>query len=443
MTGTAQHDVLIIGAGLAGLQAAVVLAEAGLDVQVLEASDAVGGRQRTDIIDGFRLDRGFHVLNPAYRSVRRWADVRKLRLQAFPAGVQVRRGAASEPDAADASRLVTLADPRRQPLSIPASVRSGLLDPPELLALARWAMPALLAPRALRKRAAAGSDRTVRQAWDDVGPRGRLRTEVLETFLSGVLADGRFDTSDAYVRWLVRLFAQGTPGLPVEGIQALPEQLAASARSAGARILLGQRVTRMHARLDRVEVEVADADAASAAAVVVAVGAEHLTGLTALAAPATRGLQTWWFAPADPPLPSGMLAVDGRRHGPIVNTAVISHAAPSYAPAGRHLVQATCLLPADAAPGEGEVRRQLGEIWGTDATRWPLLRRDDIRHALPAQPPPLRPAPARAGARMYVAGDHRESPSIEGALVSGERAARILLADRAAVNHSPHVTSGA
>ncbi|MEE2815806.1 MAG: FAD-dependent oxidoreductase, partial [Actinomycetota bacterium] len=85
------HDVIVIGAGLAGLRAATVLAEAGLDTVVLEASDDVGGRQRTDVVDGFRLDRGFQVLNPAYRSVRRWADVPALRLQPFPVGVHVRR----------------------------------------------------------------------------------------------------------------------------------------------------------------------------------------------------------------------------------------------------------------------------------------------------------------------------------------------------------------
>jgi hypothetical protein len=130
-----------------------------------------------------------------------------------------------------------------------------------------------------------------------------------------------------------------------------------------------------------------------------------------------------------------MLAVDGRRRGPIVNTAVISRAAPTYAPPGRHLVQATCLLGPQAIPAEGDVRRQLGEIWGADARHWPLLRRDDIHDALPAQRPPCRPEPARVVDRLYVAGDHRQSASIDGALVSGDRAARILLADRAAGAH--------
>lgn len=429
MTNAVDHDVIIVGAGLAGLRAAGVLATAGLDVLVLEASDGVGGRERTDRVDGFLVDRGFHVLNPAYPSVRRWADADALGMQSFPVGVQVRR---RHPTGTSGSSLVTLADPRRHPLSIADTLRSGLIDPSDVIALARWAAPALLAPRRLRRRAADGHDQPVRQGWDRAGLRGPLRAEVVEPFLSGVLADGDFDTSDAFVRWLVRMFLLGTPGLPAAGIQALPAQLAARARSAGVEIRLEQRVDGLRPQTAGVEVDVAGADALRAEAVIVAVGAEHLTALTGLPAPATRGLQTWWFAPGTAPSASGMLAVDGRRRGPIVNTAVISHAAPSYAPAGRHLVQATCLLGPHAMPTEGEVRRQLGEIWGADARHWPLLRRDDIPDALPAQRPPWRPAPARVVDRLYVAGDHRQSASIDGALASGDRAARILLADRSA-----------
>ena len=76
-------DVVIVGAGLAGLRCARRLTELGRHVVVLESSDAVGGRVRTDIIDGYRCDRGFQVLNPAYPAVRRWVDVSRLDLKPF------------------------------------------------------------------------------------------------------------------------------------------------------------------------------------------------------------------------------------------------------------------------------------------------------------------------------------------------------------------------
>src|ERR687885_994286 len=79
-------EVVVVGAGLAGLACARRLNGAGVAVTVLEAADRVGGRVRTDVVDGFRCDRGFQLLNPAYPEVRRVLDLRALRLRPLPAG---------------------------------------------------------------------------------------------------------------------------------------------------------------------------------------------------------------------------------------------------------------------------------------------------------------------------------------------------------------------
>lgn len=415
-------DVIVIGAGLAGLRCAGLLAAQGLDVVVAEAADAVGGRQRTDIVDGFRLDRGFQVLNPAYPSLRRSVDLDALALGSFPVGVRVRTD----------DGIRELRHPVRHPLSIATTLRSGLISVPDAVALARWATPALVRPLSRLAR----DDIALSEGWDAAGLRGRLRTAVLEPFLAGVLAEDRGETSNAFARSLVRYFALGRPGLPAQGIAAVPEQLAARARRAGADIRLGARVERLSAYGESVQVEVAGGDAVSAARAVVAVGPDAVGDLTGLPRPITNGLQTWWFDAAEPPTASALLTVDGRGrgHGPLVNTVVMSHTVPSYAPAGRHLIAATCVLPRGDDPAdESVVRRHLAEIWGTDVSTWDVIRRDDIADALPAQSAPLRtPRSPRHGERLYVAGDHRDSASIQGALASGERAARAILADAGA-----------
>jgi phytoene dehydrogenase-like protein len=410
-----RNEVVVIGAGLAGLRAAAVLAEAGRDVLVLEAQEGVGGRERTDEVDGFLLDRGFHVINPAYPALRRAADLDALRLHPFPVGVDVHRG----------RTLATLAHPLRHPALVPAMVRGGLVRPGELAAVARWALPAIVSPRTV----IAGPDRALREGWNRAAVHGVLRAEVLEPFLAGVLADADGTTSDAFARLLVRMFALGRPGLPARGVRALPEHLADRARRRGARIRTGARVITLAAsgRLPRVDLEGGRSIAADA--VVIAVDAQAAAELQGTRRPLLRGLQTWWFAPEEAPSTSALLRVDGTRSGPVVNSAIISHPVPSYAPSGRHLLQASCVLPASgAAPSEAEVRGQLSRMWRVDATRWPLLRRDDIPGALPALPPPLRTARAtRVGEGVFVCGDHQETPSIQGALVSGERAAAAVL----------------
>ncbi|MFJ6678466.1 NAD(P)/FAD-dependent oxidoreductase [Microbacterium sp. NPDC091382] len=412
---TAVHDVAIVGAGLAGLRAATLLARAGRDVVVVEAQDEVGGRQRTDVVDGFRLDRGFQVLNPRYDALARAVDLADLDLRPFPVGVRVVRGARSD----------VLAHPVRHPGMLPATLAgalSGLVSPADAAGAARWLLPALVRPASV----ANGPDATLHEAWDRARLRGPLRRSVLEPFLTGVLADDGAGTSAVYATLLARLFALGRPGVPADGIAALPQRLAALARSAGADIRLSQPVRGIDVRADRVEIGVAGGDAVSAREVVVAVGGEAVAGLIDAPAPAMRGLQTWWFG-ADAGAPaSALLAVDGERSGPIVNSVVISRTAPGYAPSGRHLVAASCLLRDGA--DEAAVRAQLARMWGGEAAAWELARRDDIPHALPALGPPMRhPSPVRLSERVVVAGDHRETPSIAGALVSGERAAAAVL----------------
>jgi phytoene dehydrogenase-like protein len=407
-------DVVVVGAGLAGLSAAQRLLARGFSVVVLEREDVVGGRQRTDHVDGFLLDRGFQVLNPAYPALARDIDMDALDLQQFGAGVLVRR----------AHALVTLAHPGRHPRLSPAALRSGLLKPTELAALARWVGPTVAAP----SRALKGGDPTLAQAWDAAGVDGPLRREVLEPFIAGVVVEDALETSDAFVRLLVRMFALGVPGLPRDGMAALPAQLRDRVEAAGGTVRTGVGVASVEA--DATAVRLTDGTTIAARAVVVAVGPEDVSGLVPADAVRTHGLTTWWWATDEPPTDSDMLAVDGTRSGPLVNTAVVSNAAPSYAPPGRHLVQATALIRPGVLFSDAEALVHAGLVFGAPVADWELLARHDVEHALPAQPAPLRvTSPPRLASGAYLCGDHRDTASIQGALVSGRRVARAVAAD--------------
>lgn len=402
-------EVLVVGAGLAGLRCAGELQAAGVDVRVLESADAVGGRVRTDVVDGFRCDRGFQLLNPAYPAVRRDVDVAALGLRQFGAGALVRRDRG----------LVVLADPRREPRLLLRTLRSGLLSPREEAALARWLTAALLRPQRVLR----GPDSTLTGALDRAGITGALRREVLEPFLAGVLADPEGSTSAAFARLLLRSFALGTPGVPQGGMQALPDQLA---RPLGRRVETGVRVTAVRESGDGVRVSAGDREW-RADAVVVAVPGEAVAELTPLPVVPTKSLTTWWFAADRAPASLPLLALDGRRQGPVQHAAELTAVAPSYAPPGRRLVQATSLTP-EGQTTEAEVRDHLAVIYGVPTHRWELVVRHHVRHALPAQPPPLvARQPVQLANRLFVAGDHRDTGSIQGALVSGTRAARAVL----------------
>jgi glycine/D-amino acid oxidase-like deaminating enzyme len=409
-------DVVVIGAGLAGLRCAGVLADAGRNVRVWEQDDDVGGRVRTDAIDGFLCDRGFQVLNPAYPELQRAVDVSALDLQPFAAGVAVRRQ----------STTAVLVHPFREPKRAPRMLTSGVIRPADVFALSRWVIPALR-PSALKK--IGNSDITLKAALDKSGVRGELR-RVIDRFLAGVLLDDTGSSSNAFALLLTRMFVLGVPALPAAGMQALPRLLAAPL---GDRIELKHGVTRIERSGTRWQVSGPDG-VLIASDVVVATDPATAAGLTDSTPPPTHGVVTDWWSSDDIETARPLLWVDGRRDppGPVLNTAVISAAAPGYAPQGQHLIAASALLSRDGSPPPDIATRQhAADIIGVDNRNWTLLTRSIIRDALPAQPPPLRVRqPVAVSDGLWWCGDHRDTASIQGALVSGRRTAEQILRPR-------------
>lgn len=403
-------EVLVIGAGLAGLRCADVLAAAGRDVLVWEAKGDVGGRIRTDVVDGFRCDRGFQVLNPAYPELRQAVDLEALDLQPFGAGVVVRRDEDS----------VVWAHPLRSPRRVPAML-SGGLTPRDLVALTRWAAPALR-PKRLKKQH--DRDQSLRDALDRAGVRGELR-RVVDRFMAGVLLEDTGVSSNAFALLLARMFALGVPALPAGGMQALPQQLAERVKG---RIMFDHRASDIDPDSGQVS---GDRTRVRARHVVVATEAVAAAWLTGETAPQMHGVVTDWWATGEPVSGPPMLRVDARRDppGPVLNAAVISAAAPTYAPPGQHLIAASALMrPDGAVPDERTTRAHAADILHSDHRQWQPLMRHVIPHALPAQPVPLAVRrPIRTSAGIWLCGDHRDTASIQGALVSGRRTAEAIL----------------
>ena len=402
--------VIVVGAGLAGLGCAQRLSRAGVEVVVLEASDGVGGRVRTDVVDGYRCDRGFQLLNPAYPVLPHVVNVDALDLHPFQAGVVVAHGRGRS----------ILADPRREPTLMLASLRAPVGTFAEKVRFAAWAASTLLPVR----RQVETSDRTRAEELDAFGITGRLRAGVVDPFLTGVLAEADGSSSARLARLLVRSFVLGSPAVPSVGMGRLPELVAASLPPGTVRLATPVHgVTGSSVRTDDGEL--------AASAVVVATDPGAAGTLTGLDVPRMKALTTFWYAAAEPPSTRPLLHLDADHRGPLVNTAVMTNAAPTYAPAGRALVQVTVLGADGSLATERAARTQAGLVYGADTSGWELVTTHVVAAALPAQPPPLDVrADVALGDGLFVAGDHRDTASIQGALVSGRRAADAVLAAR-------------
>ena len=399
-------DVVVVGAGLAGLAAARRLHAAGLNVIVTEAADTVGGRVRTDRLDGLQLDHGFQQFNRAYPAARIF-DIDALDLRPFRPGLVVALG----------ERRYRLGDPRRWPGSALSTLRAPVGSTWQKLQLLRWIVEINAAPAG---RLLANPDRSIAAELSSRGLDGRLGRTVIRPFLAGVLGEESMSTSTRFVTMLVRSFARGTPALPARGMQALPDQLAAGL-SAGV-VWLNTRVTKVTAGEVRT-----DRGVIKARAIIVAADPRTGCRLTGLPEPTMRGLTTFYHLAPQAPTTERVIYVDGERRGPLVNSVVVSNAAATYARRGA-LIASTVLGADDSSEMEALVREQAGAMYGVDPREWEHVTTFPIRYALPALPAPLTmQRPVSLGDGMYVAGDHRDTASIQGALVSGRRVAAAVL----------------
>ncbi|ABS04746.1 glycine/D-amino acid oxidase-like deaminating enzyme [Kineococcus radiotolerans] len=411
-------EVVVVGAGLAGLACAKHLSAAGLDVLVVEAAEAVGGRVRSETVGGFRVDRGFQLLNPGYPEVLKVLDLDALDLQPFDAGVAVHRG----------GRVSVVRDPRRHPTAVLEALRFPLGTVKEKAALARWIVKVTSAGELK------GPDSGWSQGLDAAEVHGELRWSVLEPFLAGVLGEVDGTTSRRFVDLLVRSFLRATPALPARGVQAVPDQLAAGLPAGS--VVLGTKVRHIGFAPRSLVVETV-AGGVNCQRIVVATDAHTAAHLVPeLRVPDSHGLSTFWFAAPTSPAPESrerLLHLDGDRSGPVVNSAVVSAVAPGYVVDGtdrRALVSAQTLGTDTGAEAERRVREQLGRVYGVGTAGWELVAAHEVPHALPVVAPPFEgPQPVDAGDGVFVAGDHRENSSQQGALVSGRRAADAVLSD--------------
>ncbi|MCF2532843.1 NAD(P)/FAD-dependent oxidoreductase [Yinghuangia soli] len=408
-------DVIVVGAGLAGLSAARRLVDAGVDVTVLEAGDRPGGRIRTDVIDGFRIDNGLQQLATACPQVAARLDLGRLDLRAFAPGVRL-AGEAGPSAGWRPGGVRRLGDVRRMRDAI------GALRTPGTTERARAAAALGRASAVPVHRILSTPDTAVKEAgWPPS----------LRPLLVALLHDPELATSRRFAELMLRAYVRGRAALPAAGMAAVPAQLAAGLPPGTVRC--GVRATAI--ATDRVTTDV-DGEL-PARAVIVATDPTTAVGLLpGLRQPEFHAVTTLWHvAPAAPPGEPALI-VDIDDPGPLTHTAVLSEVAPTYSPDRRALVCSTVLGHHGSDPGklELQVRERLAAIHGASVRDWEHLATRHLPQALPVVEPGHNfRRPVRVLAGLYVCGDHRDSSSVQGALASGRRAARSALADLGAL----------
>lgn len=420
-------DVVIVGAGVAGLYCARLLEHSGLTVQLLEASDGPGGRIRTDVVDGFRLDRGFQVLVTAYPEAKHALNYDLLRL------CPMKRGALVWKD----GRLHGFADPFRDFGAALKLAFDPVITFKDKVQVAR-----------LRGRVMGGTWESIFDApetstidfLDEFGFSDAVIEAFFRPFFGGVFLEKELATSSRYFEFLFRMFAAAAVAVPEDGMGAIPMDMAGVLKP---RTLETQvKVQRISTQASGVRVEAEGVGSVLARAVVLAADVPP----TAFGLPALpyRGPGIWnrtttfYFSAEFPPVEEPVLVLNGEAGlGPVNHLAVMSRVSRAYAPPGAELISANVVGEAPESPGEMErlekqVREHCRLVFGPQVEEWKTLAGYPIAKALPECTHAewnARPERARISPGIYACGDTQLIPGMQGALVSGRMAAECVLRD--------------
>lgn len=409
------YDSIVIGAGLAGLACAIKLEAQGFNVCLLEASGGVGGRVASDELDGFILDRGFQVFLTAYPEAAKMLDYKSLDLRPFFSGALIYEN----------GRFQRLADPFKQPASLLPMMLSDVVSLSDKLKIAY-----------LRQKVMASSindifsqgDTTIKQHLKNLGFSDDIISRFFSPFFGGITLDRELSGSSRMFEFIYKMMAEGQVTVPAAGMGAITAQLAAR---------LKPDTLKLNSRVQSVDqhVNLSDRRLQARSIVVATEGPEAARLLPRIRAPRSLRATCLYFAAPQAPMSEPILVLNAGG-GLINNLAVMSNTASTYAPDGQSLISVT-VLGEPELEGERLTEQVLAELkawYGKAADEFRHLRTYVIHHAQPAARLGQAPQSARltgpdGAANIYVCGDHYENASINGALVSGRKAAEAVLAD--------------
>ena len=406
-------DVIIVGAGLAGLSCSRVLQKHRINYLLLDGAEKVGGRIRTDVVDGFQLDRGFQVLQTAYPDAKQILSYPDLKLKSFFPGAMIRFQ----------DKFHRLADPFRDLYTAAKGLFSpiGSLKDKLLVGLLRTQVTMGTIEKLLQKPEVSTFERLKKFGFSDA-----IIDRFFRPLYSGIFLENELSTSSRAFDFNFRMMALGDICLPTEGMEAVPRQILTMLDPA--KIRLNSKVI----SLSECKVTLSSGETLTAPKIVLAVDQLQASKLLEVAvSPKMRTVTTLYFAASKAPTSATILFLNAESSGPVMNMCVPTNVCKNYAPEGNALISCS-VLKHDFASEEiliQKVLEQMKQWFGNEVDAWKHLRTYKINNALPTQEPPLvdvssKPIEIRKG--MYQCGDYGGIASIQTALQSGRMVGEAL-----------------
>jgi hypothetical protein len=405
--------VIIIGAGLAGLTAAKVLKAAGKSVLVLESSDGVGGRVRTDEVDGFLLDRGFQVFLTAYPEAKSLLDYDALELCKFDPGALI----------LNMYGITKLGDPIRKPGSIISTLLSSAATFADKVRMLRLK---LKLSRKSVEEIFAEPEITTAAYLKREGFSGTIMNQFFRPFISGIFLEDQLSTSSRMFEFIFKMFSEGDATIPAKGMGMIPKQLAGC---------LSPQELLFHQNVSSVDGGVVTTEGGSTYK-----GDFVLISTEPFRSPlryentvfAHHSVSNMYFTSEKRPFEAPLIALNTFIGKLVNNIAVMDRISTDYTKNGDSLISLSLIGDYSNSNQKELQERVIAELkfWYPESARWKHLKTYHIAYALPnADHVNNEPdyTAIRFNAQCFICGDHLMNGSINAAMKSGRRAAEAII----------------
>ena len=399
-------SIHIIGGGISGLIAARVLEEHGLSATIIEASDRLGGRVKTDVVDGYSLDHGFQVLLTAYPAAKKYLDFDALELQEFLPGSAIFKN----------GKQKIIGDPLRNLSLLLPTLFSGIgtvNDKLKILAL----------NRRLKKKSIqnifAEKEQTTRVYLENIGFSEAIITNFFTPFFSGIFLENKLETSSRMFEFVYKMFGEGNAALPKDGIQAIPKQLFEKLKSTT--IIFNTKVK----SVENGSIKLESGETLKSNFTIIATQASGLVSNLKNQATLWKSCDTLYFEVAKREIKKPLIGLIAA-HNALINNIFYHTSLQTSATATKELLSVTVVDKQNLTNRQlvTEVQKELKELCNIDSCTF--IKQYNIPMALPNLQDiqyEMLPSETRLTETIFLAGDTQLNGSLNAAMIAGERAA--------------------
>ena len=399
-------SIHIIGGGISGLIAARVLEEYGLSATIIEATDRLGGRVKTDVVDGYSLDHGFQVLLTAYPAAKKYLDFDALALQEFLPGSAIFKN----------GKQKIIGDPLRNLSLLLPTLFSGIgtvNDKLKILAL----------NRRLKKKSIqnifAEKEQTTLAYLENIGFSEAIITNFFIPFFSGIFLENKLDTSSRMFEFVYKMFGEGNAALPKDGIQAIPKQLFEKLKSTT--IIFNTKVK----SVENGSIKLESGETLKSNFTIIATQASGLVSNLKNQATLWKSCDTLYFEVAKREIKKPLIGLIAM-HNALINNIFYHTSLQTSATATKELLSVTVIDRQNLTNKQlvTGVQKELKELCNIDFCTF--IKQYNIPMALPNLQDiqyEMLPSETRLTETIFLAGDTQLNGSLNAAMIAGERAA--------------------